>query len=90
MGSSPSGRVLEHFEKEYSVDKDNSTISLKENIAQYFKGVRLEWGKITWPEKQRIIGQTIAVVVIVTAFTFYTFVLDKVFLFIIHLLKLQA
>ncbi len=89
MGSSPSGRVLEHFVKEYSVDKDKS-ISFKENIIQYFKGVRLEWGKITWPEKQQIVAQTIAVIVIVTIFTLYTYGLDKFFLWIIKILKIQA
>lgn len=24
----------------------------KKNIITYFKGVRTEWGKITWPEKK--------------------------------------
>ena len=91
VGSSPSGRVLEHFEKEYSVDKEKAnTISFKDSIIQYFKGVRLEWGKITWPEKQQIVSQTIAVVVIVTIFTLYTYGLDKLFLWIIKVLKIQS
>jgi len=70
------------------VDKDKS-ISFKDSIVQYFKGVRLEWGKITWPEKQQIVSQTIAVVIIVTIFTLFTYGLDKFFLWIIDVLKLQ-
>ena len=69
------------------MDKDKS-ISFKDSIVQYFKGVRLEWGKITWPEKNQIVAQTIAVVVIVTIFTLYTYGLDKFFLWIISVLKL--
>ena len=81
------GAILRNF-KGKIVDKDKS-ISFKDSIIQYFKGVRLEWGKITWPEKQQIVAQTVAVVVIVTLFTLYTYGLDKIFLWIINALKLQ-
>ena len=37
----------------------------KKNIITYFKGVRTEWGKITWPEKNQVVIETFFVVAIV-------------------------
>ncbi|HIS87818.1 TPA: preprotein translocase subunit SecE [Candidatus Avigastranaerophilus faecigallinarum] len=54
-----------------------------EKIVTYFKGVKAEWGKITWPEKKQVISQTIVVLVIVIAFTIYTYGLDLLFKFIV-------
>ncbi len=45
-------------------------------IITYFKGVKSEWGKITWPERRQVIVQTIIVLVIVIIFSTYVFVLD--------------
>ncbi|MGM9994649.1 MAG: preprotein translocase subunit SecE [Candidatus Avigastranaerophilus sp.] len=45
-------------------------------IITYFKGVKAEWGKITWPERRQVIVQTIIVLVIVIIFSIYVFVLD--------------
>ena len=54
-----------------------------EKIVTYFKGVKAEWGKITWPEKKQVITMTITVLVIVIAFTIYTYGLDLLFEFIV-------
>ena len=48
-------------------------------IATYFKGVRTEWGKITWPEKQQVVVETIFVVAIVFVFTIFIYGIDKIF-----------
>ncbi len=61
-----------------------------EKIIQYFKGVKSEWGKITWPERKQVIAQTVVVLLIVFAFTSYTYCLDKVFEGIISFLNLKA
>lgn len=45
----------------------------------YFKGVKAEWGKITWPDRKQVIAQTIIVIVVVLAFTIITFGLDIIF-----------
>ena len=50
-----------------------------EKIVTYFKGVKSEWGKITWPDKKQVITQTIIVLVLVTLFTIYTFGIDVLF-----------
>lgn len=50
-----------------------------ETITTYFKGVRSEWGKITWPEKQQVVAETIFVVVIVFVFTISVYLMDILF-----------
>ena len=61
-----------------------------QKIVEYFKGIKAEWGKITWPERKQVIAQTIIVLVIVIAFTIYTYGLDLLLQGIIKALKLSA
>ena len=61
-----------------------------DNIVTYFKVIKSEWGKITWPERKQVIAQTLVVLVIVIAFTVYTYGLDLLFQGIIKALKLSA
>ncbi len=86
-GSSPSGRVLEKEESMASTNKEET--SFKDSLLNYFKGVKAEWGKITWPPKQQVIGETIYVLFIVFVFTMFVLILDKAFGGIFHLLKLN-
>ena len=51
----------------------------KKNIVTYFKGVRTEWGKITWPEKNQVVVETGFVVAIVFIFTVFIYVVDIIF-----------
>ncbi|MCK4777123.1 MAG: preprotein translocase subunit SecE [Actinomycetia bacterium] len=55
----------------------------KENIIgktrRYFKEVKYEVTKVTWPNRNEIINSTIVVVVVVLFFTFYIGVLDVIF-----------
>lgn len=53
----------------------------KKNIITYFKGVKTEWGKITWPEKHQVVVETFFVVVIVFVFTVFIYLADKIFEF---------
>ena len=58
----------------------NDTFEIaKKNIITYFKGVRTEWGKITWPEKNQVIVETGFVVAIVFIFTVFIYVVDIIF-----------
>lgn len=59
-----------------------------EKLVTYFKGVKSEWGKITWPERKQVIAQTIIVLVIVIAFTIYTYGLDILFKGILRTFRL--
>ena len=58
---------------------DNSFNAFIESMKKYFKGVRAEWGKITWPEKNQVKDETIFVIVIVAAFTVAVYIMDIVF-----------
>ena len=51
----------------------------KNSIITYFKGVKTEWGKITWPEKHQVVVETLFVVVIVFVFTIFIYGVDKFF-----------
>ena len=48
-------------------------------IINYFKGVRTEWGKITWPEKHQVVVETFFVVAIVFIFTVFIYFVDIIF-----------
>lgn len=50
-----------------------------ESIKTYFKGVRAEWGKITWPERRQVFAETLFVVAIVFVFTVAVYLMDIVF-----------
>ena len=62
----------------------NSTV---ESIKTYFKGVKTEWGKVSWPEKRQVIFETFAVIVITFAFTVAIYVIDLVFKGLLTLIK---
>ena len=60
---------------------NNTFETAKKNIVTYFKGVRTEWGKITWPEKHQVVVETFFVVAIVFVFTLFIYLADKIFEF---------
>ena len=55
----------------------------------YFKSVKLEWGKITWPAKQQVIVETIYVIIITAVFTIGVLALDTIFDVIFKALHLK-
>ena len=57
-------------------DKFEST---KNSIISYFKGVKSEWGKISWPEKNQVVVETFFVVAIVFVFTIFIYFVDVIF-----------
>ena len=57
----------------------NDLDTAKKNIITYFKGVRTEFGKITWPEKNQVVVETFFVVAIVFIFTVFIYVVDILF-----------
>ncbi|OLA94538.1 MAG: preprotein translocase subunit SecE [Candidatus Melainabacteria bacterium LEY3_CP_29_8] len=59
------------FEKK----NDNFVSQMK----SYFKGVKIEWGKITWPEKKQVFVETLYVIVIVFVFTLFILILDLIY-----------
>lgn len=51
----------------------------KSAVKEYLKGVKSEWYKITWPEKNQIMVQTITTLAIVFLFTTIVYLLDILF-----------
>ncbi len=48
-------------------------------ITTYLKGVRSEWGKVSWPERRQVFAETLFVVVIVFVFTVAVYLMDVIF-----------
>ena len=59
--------------------KEEKKLSIKEQLTAYFKGVKSEWGKISWPQKPQIISETIIVSIVVVFFTIVIFLMDVIF-----------
>ena len=57
-----------------------------EGLKTYLKGVKTEWGKITWPPKQQVVGETIQVIVITTIFTVLILSMDLIVKWILSFL----
>ena len=51
----------------------------KQNTILYFRGVKSEWGKITWPEKNQVVVETVFVIAIVLTFTVFIYAVDIIF-----------
>lgn len=56
------------------------------NVVEYFKGVRQEWQRVTWPSKPQVIAETGVVLVVVTLFSLFVFLVDKIFQFLIQII----
>ena len=67
--------------------KTQEKTSFKDGVISYFKGVKSEWGKVTWPEKNQIILETGIVVFVVAAFTIIVYLMDIIFRYILGLIK---
>ena len=58
---------------------NEKTPTFKEKIVTYFKGVKSEWGKISWPQKPQIISETVVVAIFVIFSTIIIFLMDVIF-----------
>lgn len=54
------------------------------NLMDYFKGVRQEWSKVTWPSRPQVIAETGVVLVVVTIFSLFVFLVDKLFQLVVQ------
>mgnify|MGYP004712635263 CR=1 FL=1 len=57
--------------------------NITQQIATYFKGVKAEWGKVSWPTRQQVLAETVIVVLVVTFFTVVVFLIDIIFKFLL-------
>lgn len=56
------------------------------NLADYAKGVKQEWFKISWPTREQVFAETGVVLVVVAIFSIFVLAVDKIFQFIITLI----
>ena len=49
------------------------------SVKTYFRGVRSEWGKISWPERRQVVSETVFVIAIVFVFTVAVYLMDIIF-----------
>ena len=60
--------------------------SSQENGVGWFKGIGLEWGKITWPTKLQLLTNVAVVLLMTGAMTLFVWLVDTVFRWGIHLI----
>ncbi len=65
-------------------DNNNAMV---ESIKNYFRGVKTEWGRISWPEKNQVIVETVWVIGIVIVFTAAIYLVDVVFKWVLSFIK---
>ena len=57
------------------------------SVQTYFRGVKTEWGKVSWPERKQVITETIFVIGIVFVFTVAIYLMDIIFKGLFGLIK---
>ncbi len=55
---------------------NQSQSKFADSVTTYFKGVKSEWGKISWPERHVVLAQTIVVLAVVLFFTAFVLLVD--------------
>ena len=65
----------------------NDSQNFKEKMITYFKGVKAEWSKVSWPTRKQIGVETVIVLVVVTFFTLVVYFMDIIFKALLGLIK---
>ena len=67
--------------------KSNQQENFKQAIITYFKGVKAEWSKVSWPIRQQVIAETGIVLAVVAFFTIVVYIMDWIFIHLLGLIK---
>ena len=70
-----------------TAEKTQPKSDFKDSAITYFKGVKAEWGKVSWPTKNQVIVETGIVLAVVAFFTVVVFLMDKIFIGLLGLIK---
>ena len=65
----------------------NENKDFKQEMITYFKGVKAEWSKVSWPTRKQVGVETVIVLIVVTFFTLVVFLMDKLFIWLLGLIK---
>ena len=69
------------------VEKNASNKDYKEMLTTYFKGVKAEWSKVSWPTRKQVIVETGVVLAVVIFFTLVVYFMDIIFKALLGLIK---
>lgn len=61
--------------------------NFKNEMTTYFKGVKAEWGKVSWPTNKQVIAETVIVLIVVIFFTLVVYFMDIIFKALLGLIK---
>ena len=87
-GSSPSGREFKKRKyKMATLEKNSSNKNFKENAITYFKGVKNEWSKVSWPTKKQVVAETVIVLIVVVFFTLVVYFMDIIFKVLLNFIQ---
>ena len=64
-----------------------SSVDEKFDLNGYLKGLKQEWDRIAWPGRQQVFSETLVVIAVVTFFTVFIFVVDKIFQIIVSIIS---
>ncbi|MBQ2984699.1 MAG: preprotein translocase subunit SecE [Candidatus Gastranaerophilales bacterium] len=70
-----------------TAEKNSQKNTFKEDMVTYFKGVKTEWSKVSWPTKKQIIAECGIVLLVVTFFTLVVYFMDIIFKALLGLIK---
>jgi len=70
-----------------TTEKTQPKNDFNESMITYFKGVKAEWGKVSWPTKNQVIVETGIVLAVVTFFTVVVYIMDIIFKWLLSLIK---
>ena len=70
-----------------TAEKNEQQKNFKDEVITYFKGVKAEWSKVSWPQKNQVIAETLIVLGVVVFFTIVVYLMDIIFKFVLNLIK---
>jgi preprotein translocase subunit SecE len=53
-------------------------------VHAFFREVRVEFGKVSWPNRREVTGSTTVVIVVVLVLALFLFLVDQVFATVVH------
>ena len=59
----------------------------KQKVITYFKGVKNEWSKVSWPTRKQVLVETVIVLIVVAFFTLVVYFMDIIFKALLGLIK---
>ena len=65
----------------------NENQNFKDKLITYFKGVKAEWSKVSWPTRKQVLVETVIVLIVVAFFTLVVYFMDIIFKALLGLIK---